>query len=210
MLRDDWKPDLDALLEKLIEGEFTAADRDRLNEILAGGREPRRYYRGYMRLHYGLEWRIGKPDLQGRLASGIARPADGPPSVTGHSTLGPFGRLPLSYAIASVVLGAIIAAVWAWQVISSLPAVPAATVGVGRKTAAPADAVGKITVMVDCRWADAISAVVDGADVPAGRKLRWLPGSSRSAIAPVSTSLFKAPQPMWSNRPRVATSSLEN
>jgi len=25
MLRDDWKPELDALLERLIEGEFTTA-----------------------------------------------------------------------------------------------------------------------------------------------------------------------------------------
>ena len=63
----DWMAELEALLERLIDGEFDALDRTRLNVLLAQGEAPRRYYRGYMRLHHGLEWRIGEPILRQEL-----------------------------------------------------------------------------------------------------------------------------------------------
>ncbi|MBU4400552.1 MAG: hypothetical protein KKE86_14615, partial [Planctomycetes bacterium] len=63
----DGTAELEALLERLIDGKFDASDRTRLNVLLTQGEAPRRYYRGYMRLHHGLEWRIGKPALRQEL-----------------------------------------------------------------------------------------------------------------------------------------------
>ena len=37
----DWTAELEALLERLIDGEFDAADRTRLNVLLAQGEAPR-------------------------------------------------------------------------------------------------------------------------------------------------------------------------
>jgi len=53
--------ELEALLERLIEGDFTDEHRVRLNALLALGPELRRFYRGYMKLHHGLQWQIGGP-----------------------------------------------------------------------------------------------------------------------------------------------------
>ena len=77
VMPQDWKQELDGLLERLIDGEFNADDRARLNAVLAEGREQRRYYRGYMRLHYGLEWRVGEPQL----CCGLSSPAGQCPAV---------------------------------------------------------------------------------------------------------------------------------
>ncbi|MBN1393880.1 MAG: hypothetical protein JW959_02530, partial [Pirellulales bacterium] len=61
---DDWTVELESLLERLIDGGFDAANRSRLNVLLAQGTDQRRYYRGYMRLHHGLEWRHGAAGIK--------------------------------------------------------------------------------------------------------------------------------------------------
>ena len=91
----DWTPELDALLERLIDGVFTADDRRRLNALLAQGDGPRRYYRGYMRLHYGLEWRIGEPDFQPKFSLPPPSPVLGFLGSAYHGTVGFFGFIRL-------------------------------------------------------------------------------------------------------------------
>ena len=87
----NWTAELEALLERLIDGEFDAADRTRLN---ARGEAPRRYYRGYMRLHHGLEWRIGEPTLRQELCPpqdqymGRQQEMAGSPAIDGEGRFG--------------------------------------------------------------------------------------------------------------------------
>ena len=169
----DWKSELPHLLERLIDGEFTSEDWTQLNECISQGDQPRRYYHSYMRLHAGLEWRIGErattqgvcpwmpniadqlpfPSFAPRLTDRRQTPSSFPIllSTTLHATLGGFPEgMPLAYLVATVVtgLGLLIS-----SLVSVSPPEPVARNAVPAMVVEPkAEYVGRITGMADCKW----------------------------------------------------------
>ncbi len=179
----DWTAELEALLERLIDGEFTAADRVRLNALLAGGEAPRRYYRGYMKLHAGLEWRTGEGHRQPAV---FKRPAEIPapaplcaPIVIHASPACPppfssvLGGWLFSYGVATLLTGVAILGAWAYKVSHDYGVAkpsPSAVETFAGPEKQP-DIVGQITAAADCRWAD--SEMARSSSTPAvalGRK----------------------------------------
>ncbi len=170
----DWATELDVLLERLIEGGFTADDRARLNAVLSQGDGPRRYYRGYMRLHYGLEWRIGEPSFRHSFSLPPKRPSLGFLGGAWNGAIGYLSDHPmvLSNLVATVVLGMAIAAA-ALIPVGSHSSRHESQNNVARNTLSPSGTQGttgvsepkivsiaRITGMVDCVWVDTDNAPV--------------------------------------------------
>jgi hypothetical protein len=170
----DWVSELPPLLERLIDGQFTSEDGDRLNTLLAQGDAPRRCYRAYMKLHAAMEWRIGerngaeglgqwRPSITDQLPSApLPSPSTIPlpptfqilDTTTIPGTAGFFSSgWPAAYLIATVVcgIGALIGAFTYVpvheQVVDTAPSIASER----HLTPLPkVESVGRITGTVDC------------------------------------------------------------
>ena len=176
-----WLPELHDLLELLYEDRFSELNAQRLNELLASGKEQRDYYITYMDVHSYLAWNGVQQTVEvGREQLARPRPtrSDGqhtdcsraildvqpalPPatthgqlsaapaflSTTLHATLGYFSEgMPLAYLIATVITGLGLLAGSLIHVSQPEQLVPSVV------AEAKAEYVGRITGMVDCRWA---------------------------------------------------------
>jgi hypothetical protein len=170
--------ELARLVEAMCDGTIAPTERDRLESLLAGDRDAKLYYVAYMDLHAEMQWlmrddgsALGLPVSGLDVASAVQLPGEpsnsqfsAPPiildlSPTSHSPLlalhSSAAGFVFSYAVSALIIaiGLLIGLTWKVQ---SYP--PAELVGSHRpesREAAPpaAPSVGRITGMVDCRWA---------------------------------------------------------
>jgi hypothetical protein len=191
----EWMSELPLLLARLVDGDFTAEDRIRLNNLLRQGDLPRRYYRGYMELHAIFEWQLSRQNETETVKQWT-------PIVTNQLPLLDSSRLPIihvetpsaptssgsglplpttfsylssgwlaSYLVATVILGMGLAAM------AIVPMSQPTQVAIHiqrameqKRTVVPrADIVGRITGMVDCKLNDS-EEVVNGDHVSLGKK----------------------------------------
>jgi hypothetical protein len=173
----DWTSELPLLLERLIDGQFTAEDGDRLNSLLAQGAAQRHYYRSYLKLHAALEWRIGEHNMVDGLAKTNACAADRQsalppaapmaipspsyasvalPSVANYSVTGYFASgWPVAYLLATVIFGV---GLLVGAIVHVSPPNPLATQPVPGSSLPVApipskgELVGRISGMADCQW----------------------------------------------------------
>ena len=206
----DWTSELPPLLERLIDGQFSPEDGDRLNALLAQGDPPRRYYRSYLKLHAALEWRIGEYNMANGFAeptpcTADQRPPASPPVsiatespssppiafpvVADYSTAGYFSSgWPVAYLIATVLfaIGLTIAAIvhvsppGQQERYVDRPSTPQSP------NPNPSTAVARVTAMVDCQWEESRGRV-QGSDSG-----QWpvASGQKPSSHQPLSTSHY--------------------
>jgi ferric-dicitrate binding protein FerR (iron transport regulator) len=64
MNRPEWHSELSELCEAVIEDRLTAAQRDRIEQLIAAHPEAKRFYVEYLHQHACLAWSAAQPDLQ--------------------------------------------------------------------------------------------------------------------------------------------------
>jgi hypothetical protein len=184
--------ELRELLAALREDVITDAQAERLTELLRSDREARQTYIRYMaiaaQLHGGRadsaaplgkqrEAIEGLQCLVGELPTVAASLPVGVEAFGGYpSALAPWGGLALSYAAAAVIVGIGLLIGWAWQVSTPQFDRPEFAGKPVRPIDAPIPsrlekvAVGRITGMVDCHWADPREAPIGFDRIAAGRR----------------------------------------
>jgi hypothetical protein len=188
----DTADELRELLAALREDVITDAQAERLTALLRDNAEARRTYIRYMAIaayFRGGTTGAGLADQRGTAATDGELPvvaASLPLGADGFSrfppALAPWSGFALSYAAAAVIVGIGLLVGWACQV--SAPQIERREfVGKSARPAAPPllveaekTFVGRITGMVDCRWADPHNAPVGFDRIPAGRKCALLSG----------------------------------
>jgi hypothetical protein len=169
---DSKTAELTELLTRLCDGGADLADCDRLESLLLNDPAAQDLYQRFITLDIELAWRAAGRPASSRIdsPSPVAFPPIAPPSsvFASHSTS--LGSFAFSYAVAAVIVGAGMLIGWACQVplVQQIADVP-------RKIAVPDHSdnlvfVGRVTGIVDCKWADSKTGTVDYAFVPLGRR----------------------------------------
>lgn len=74
MNHPDWHGELHQLCEAVIEDRLTAAQRDRIEELIAAHPEAKRFYVEYLHQHACLAWSAAQPESSGRTAPSPPQP----------------------------------------------------------------------------------------------------------------------------------------
>ncbi len=168
-------------------GALRPEDQARLESLLAGDAEARRFYGLYMLMHAELMWRFRggakENDECGMMDEAPIPPIiidTGGPLQASPFTLHSFVGSPLfAYAAATVIMGVAILVLWAWKVSLHYELAASANsrglTAPGEDTAREMEPVGRITGMVDCRWADPQATPLVAA-VALGRKYELASG----------------------------------
>jgi len=186
-----WRDTLDLLLDKLCTDGLTDDEQRQLNDLLRIGVEQRRYYRQYLRLHAAMKWNArklheGEYSLRGAIEQQDATllpqassSVFGLPSFSFRNAAGYFSDgWPLAYLLGTIFFAAALG-------ICSLITVThhrnvaqrmSAAISELAKAEANAEFVGKVTGMIDVRWADVQTSTVLGANVFRGRKFSLASG----------------------------------
>ena len=189
---DRWD-ELDALLDRVLDGLHDATDLRRLNEILRADTEARRRFVSYLGLHgrlgsgEGLAADLaagpGSGPMGGRRPASTASdgcpagdddvPAAGPPPIAVDFTVfAPRSRFPgqvaFCYATALLVSMLGVLAAWTW----GLPnAAPHAGQSVGGPWMAVTARAATVSGTAGCQWADPAAALAAGAPISPGRRI---------------------------------------
>ncbi len=174
------------LLGRLADGPMTQGEIERLNELLAADAQAQQMFADYAMLDACLEmvWTSGEgqaaeasqPADKDSVFGALPLVIDGvPPLHAPLSALSVGGSFLFSYAAAVIIVGVGLLIGWAYQV--SIPRSDHRESAEAVARPAPADArtqpetvfVGRVTDMVECRWADPKTATIDYAYVPLGR-----------------------------------------
>ena len=160
----------------LLEGALGPAERRRLEELLLADPAALEYYSDYVDVHCLLHWQHGQTESEQRAEGGGQRsetadqqstsdnqqsfvppiildlsPGPRSPLFTLHSSVGGFL---FSYTAAALLLGLALSVGWSWKVRND----SRSTQHVARQDSIgdlpKASVVGRITGVVDCRWAD--------------------------------------------------------
>jgi hypothetical protein len=192
----DWLPELQELLDRLQDGDFTEPDRLRLNELLRAGADQRDYFVTYMDVHSRLAWEGGQESGQWAVDSGqpgvdsVVEPPNQPREISDPLSFAPpiildlsdtarcspstslfsAGSFAFSYVAAAMIVGAGLLVGWAWRVsyYQALDESAAWQASPPRMPKVPT--VGRITDMIDCQWSDPAVAPADRAAVPLGHR----------------------------------------
>jgi hypothetical protein len=166
------------LTAALCDGTITPAELAHLEALLRESDDARLFYAAYMDLHGRLQWRF----RGGRQEAGDSVPNPTPPILPIILDLSPAIRRPLSaqlfspggvlfsYAMSGLIVGIVLLIGLTWRISDNQRPV------VRNTTAPPIDRepemrkVGRVTGMVDCRWADPKTGTFDRAAVSLGRK----------------------------------------
>jgi hypothetical protein len=192
---------LQPLLSAMFEGQLSDAQIAELRGILGSDPEARRQYVRQVNTHAMLQWINTPPDAESKQESFIPpiildlSPA-AQPSLFGS----PFsaGSFVFSYLVAAVLVGVALLVGWAWpisgksQVAYRPPAqVSAVAEPIGARPVG--QSVGRITDMLDCRFADGAdrASLQDG--VPLGRKFVLLSGLMQIAYDTGATVILQGP-----------------
>ena len=110
-------------------------------------------------------------------AGGLAPPSCRSPLPLSYTHSQFLNSATFSYLMASLFLGAMIVAGWAWRAPAGRTISDAAWRWEPAKDQHPPDLIGKITRAIDCRWLDPNAAACDGDSVPVGRGFDLVQGS---------------------------------
>jgi hypothetical protein len=160
------------LLGQLRDGRIDPRGLARLDAIVTADPSARRLYLAYVELCASLHWaqnsRNGECGMVNDEPSETTALGSAAPAIH-HSSFTVHHLSALSYAMASLLLGAMIAAAWAWKLPRgpSLPAAGPATIEVVQtvdRAAGPRTPVGKITRTIGCRWTNMMITKETGAE----------------------------------------------
>jgi hypothetical protein len=176
-LPDDRLFELHALATASLEGELSDEQIARLERLVCDDEELRKLYVRYMYVSWSLRtW--AKYPLPGDAQDGAAvpleqatnseadgRPASAPlalpwidPTPSLHPSLftlqSPFGALLFSYTVSALILGVAIVGTWAYKITFSQAIARSSQPSVQTIIGPKPESVGRITGMVDCRWAN--------------------------------------------------------
>ena len=157
------------LLDRLLDGDFSEADRLRLNELLAAGTEQRRYYLTYMDVHSRLAWDAGRrgndpwATMNAEVPQAASAVSTGCPSfIIRHL---PGLSLLLSYGFAAILFAVAVLAAWTWTPAGSEPRPEIVRFEIIQSVHAPAPSpalavvkpntplIATVTGTLDCQWA---------------------------------------------------------
>ncbi|NLF08532.1 MAG: hypothetical protein GX594_11210, partial [Pirellulaceae bacterium] len=170
--RPDWQTEMRGLLDRLQDGGFDAADRERLNDLLRAGAPQREFFITYMDVHSRLAWEGGhgdeaEPAFFGDLAAEIQAGPQPPPAIVVTPTSArrsePFvGELLFSCMVASVFVCLLLLGFWAYKLPSDRGSSIASNEN-SRGLTAPGESsrdcpapvfVGRVTGIAGARWSD--------------------------------------------------------
>ncbi|MGA7702214.1 MAG: hypothetical protein WCB27_21680 [Thermoguttaceae bacterium] len=178
---DAKRSELTELLSRLCDGEIEPAERERLETLLLDDAAAQDLYRRFIALDVELAWRgAGRPapsQFDAPVAAPLPAIIEASPALPAPaSTLYPFGSFVFSYAAAVVIVGIGLLIGWAYQVSTPRPdwresvhLAPQPRPADLRPEPKPVF-VGRVTDMVECRWADPKRGTVNYAYVPLGGK----------------------------------------
>ncbi len=186
-----WRDALDQLLNKLCTDGLSADEQQQLNDLLRIGVEQRRYYRQYLRLHAAMKWNArklqeGGSSLRGAIeqqqeATALPQTSSllGAPGISLRNTFGYFSDgWPLAYLLGTLFFAAALGICSLITVTHHRDVAQSMSSAISKlvKAESNAEFVGKVTGMIDVRWADVQTSTVLGANVFRGRKFSLASG----------------------------------
>ena len=173
---------LQPLLSAMLDGQLTGGQITKLRRLLRTDPAARRQYVRQVNAHVMLQWMNAPPDADGGQPASSIPPIILNLSPNLHSPLftlrSPVGGLLFSYSMASLSLALVLLVAWTWKISvdREIPQVVLSQAVPGANSESPIPTVGRITGVVECRWADSENAAFDGDSVSLGRKLALASG----------------------------------
>ena len=178
------REELFGLFEALCDGVITPAEHGRLQQRLAADAAARQFYFDYLDLRLHLrQWQRtcageGLPDIEADAVPSAPLAIHAPPlDVPVSAIYSPIGSFAFSYLVAALIVGLGLMVGWVYHVPTPHADRGNAAKVVNQRPAArelppPPEivVVGRVTGMIDCRWADAKTVTALAAPVALGQK----------------------------------------
>ena len=203
---------LQPLLSAMLDGQLTGGQITKLRRLLRTDPAARRQYVRQVNAHVMLQWMNAPPDADGGQPASSIPPIILNLSPNLHSPLftlrSPVGGLLFSYSMASLSLALVLLVAWTWKISvdREIPQVVLSQAVPGANSESPIPTVGRITGVVECRWADSENQPSTGILFRWAENSPWLRDSWKSPTTRGRRSSFTDHVGTRPNRPAAASS----